>query len=143
MIIKELSLWLGERHGTEVVYVSQYDNMWRFKVSLIYNSQIWTIPSGATLLLNGRKPDGNVVSITGTKNQDNTITFNSSTQLTAVAGKTICEVSVIQNGNYLGSSNFILLVEESPMGPDDVVSQSVLSTFGEYIDRLSSANTES
>lgn len=111
MIVKDLYLWVNERYFTDVVYVSQYDTMWQFKVKLIYNNQILEIPSQATLLLNGQKPDGSVVSISGTRNQDNSITFNSNSQLTDVAGKISCEVSIISGNKYLGSANFILFVE--------------------------------
>lgn len=112
MIEKNVKLWLGD--GPLVtVRVSQFDTMWRFVFSIIHNSQPWQIPTGATAVLNGRKPDGNLFAFSGTIS-DNKVTVDADVQMTAVAGQTVCELSILADGKVVGTANFIMDVEAAP-----------------------------
>lgn len=112
MIEKNVKLWLGD--GPLVtVRVSQFDTMWRFIFSIVNNSQPWEIPSGASAVLNGRKPDGNVFAFSGTIS-DNKVTVDADVQMTAVAGQTVCELSILSDGRVVGTANFIMDVEAAP-----------------------------
>ena len=131
MIEKNVKLWLGD--GPLVtVRVSQFDTMWRFIFSIVNNSQPWEIPSGASAVLNGRKPDGNVFAFSGTI-ENNTVTVDADVQMTAVAGQTVCELSILSDGKVVGTANFVLDVEAAPKSPDDVSSDSTLPAYGELL----------
>lgn len=135
MITKNVKLYLGDGFPVRIP-VSQYDTMWRFVFSIINGSVEWTIPAGATAVLNGRKPDGNVFAFAGTINGNNTVTVDCDVQMTAVAGQTVCELSILSDGKVVGTANFVLDVEAAPKSPDDVSSETTLPAYGEILDRI-------
>lgn len=134
MITKNVKLYLGDGFPVRVP-VSQFDNMWQFVFTIVNNSQPWQIPTGATAVLNGKKPDGNVFAFSGTI-ENNTVTVDADVQMTAVAGQTVCELSILSDGKVVGTANFVLDVEAAPKSPDDVSSESTLPAYGEILDRI-------
>jgi hypothetical protein len=140
MINRYQTLWLGG--GPKVrIPVSQYDSMWRFRFSLIENSTPWTIPAGATAGMNGRKPDGNTFSFPADI-ENNAIVVDSDTQMTAVAGVTVCEVYVISAGKTVATVNFDLVVEEAPKALGDISSDTTLPAYAEILDRIAEMEVE-
>jgi len=132
MINRYQTLWLGG--GPKVsIPVSQYDTMWRFVFSIINGSVEWTIPAGATAVLNGRKPDGNVIAISGTI-ADNKVTVDATEQMTVVAGEVVCELSIMSGGAVVGTANFTLAVEDAPKKDGEPISESDLSAYAEMIE---------
>ena len=140
MINRYQTLWLGG--GPKVsIPVSQYDSMWRFRFSLIENSTPWTIPADAIAGMNGRKPDGNTFSFPADI-ENNTIVVDSDTQMTAVAGVTMCEVYVISGGKKVATVNFDLVVEEAPKAQGDISSDTTLPAYSEILDRIAEMEVE-
>lgn len=129
MITKNVRLYLGDGFPVRIP-VSQYDTMWQFAFTIINNSRPWQIPTGATAVLNGKKPDGNVFAFSGTI-ADNKVTVDADIQMTAVAGSVICELSILAGGKVVGTANFVLDVEAAPKSPDDVSSESTLPAYEE------------
>ena len=131
MITKAVNLWLGS--GPRVVIpVSQFDTMWQFVFTIIKGGLEWTIPTGATAVLNGLKPDGNVFAFSGTIS-GNTVTVDCDVQMTAVAGDTICELSILADGKTVGTANFTLAVEAAPNSTGATPSASDLDAYGAII----------
>lgn len=131
MINRYQTLWLVG--GPKVsIPVSQYDTMWRFVFSIINGSVEWEIPSGATAILNGRKPDGNVIAISGTI-ANNKVTVDATEQMTVVAGEVVCELSIMSGGAVVGTANFVLAVEDAPKKDGEPISESDLSAYAEMI----------
>lgn len=135
MIERNVTLRLGDTIAPANIPVSQFDTMWRFVFSILYGHQSWEIPSGATAVLNGRKPDGNVFAFSGTVS-GNKVTVDCDVQMTAVAGTVVCELSILSSGTVVGTANFILDVEAGPKAPDDVTSETALPAYGEILDRI-------
>jgi hypothetical protein len=135
MIERNVTLRLGDNVAPARIPISQFDTMWRFIFNILYNSQAWTIPAGATAVLNGRKQDGNVFAISGAI-ADNKVTVDCDVQMTAVAGPVVCELSIMSGGKVVGTTNFILEVEPAPKAPDDVSSESTLPAYGEILDGI-------
>lgn len=133
MINKPVTLYLGRSPLPVYVNVSQFDTMWAFQYSIIYAGQPWTIPSGANVILNGRKPDGNVFAFSGTV-ADNVATVNADVQMTAVAGLVECELSILASGKVVGTANFTLAVEAAPKSPSDISSESTLPAYAELLE---------
>lgn len=131
MIEKNVKLYLGDGFPVRIP-VSQYDTMWRFIFTIINGSVEWTIPTGATAVLNGRKPDGNVIAISGTI-ADNKVTVDATEQMTVVAGEVVCELSIMSGGKVIGTANFILAVEDAPKKDGEPISESDLSAYAEMI----------
>lgn len=129
LITKNVTLQIGGSNRFVRIPVSQFDTMWRFVFEIIHNNVTWEIPTGATAVLNGHKPDGNVFAFSGTI-ANNKVTVDCDVQMTAVAGKTDCELSILADGKTVGTANFILDVEKAPKSADDVVSDTVLDGYG-------------
>ena len=139
MISKPVTLYLS--YGFPVrVPVSQFDTMWQFVFSIIKDGLEWEIPTGASVVMNGVKPDGNVFAFAGTVSNNN-VTVNCDVQMTACAGNTECELSIVADGKTVGTCNFILQVEAAPKSPDDISSDSTLPAYEEMLDQLSHTAT--
>lgn len=132
MIEKSVKLYLGDGFPVRIP-VSQYDTMWRFVFSIINGSVEWEIPSGATAVLNGRKPDGNVIAISGAI-ANNKVTVDATEQMTVVAGEVVCELSIMSGGAVVGTANFTLAVEDAPKKNGEAISESDLSAYAEMIE---------
>ena len=109
--------------ASPVINVSQYDNDYAVTVTLIEGAEIYTPPSGATIMVEGTKPDGNGFSYACTY-QGNVVTVPIYTQMTAVAGRFPIELVVYQSGLRVGSCNITLAVERAPLDSDEIISDS-------------------
>lgn len=143
MVNKRVTLYLGCPGKAPDVYVSQFDTAWRFIFGIEYEGTEWEIPGGSVAMMNGIKPDGNVFSFAGTVS-GNSVIVDCDIQMTVVAGKTICELSIIADNRVIATANFRLCVEEAPKSPSDISSESTIPAYGEILDELSNlgANTE-
>lgn len=132
MIDKTVKLNLDNRAFPPSIHASQYDDMWAWHFQLFCNGTRWTIPSGASIVLNGRKPDGNVFGFAGTV-ASNEAVVNCDVQMTAVAGPVLCELSVLSDGKVVSSANFRLEVERAPKAEGDISSETTLPAYAELL----------
>lgn len=102
-----------------VLHVSQHDISRTLIVELTDGSGWYSIPSGATVEMHGRKPSGLGFTVAGTFS-GHTATFNTVIEMTDEPGRHPAEIRISKNGQILGSSNFILDVERNPH-PGDVI----------------------
>ena len=137
MIEREITLPLGEESSPVRVSVSQFDTMWRFMFTVVYRGHPWEIPLGAGVILNGRKPDGNVFAFDGTVTEGK-VAVDCNVQMTAVAGPVLCELSVLSGDKTVGTANFILDVEAAPKSPEDVSSESTLPAYQRLLEAAAS-----
>lgn len=101
-VIPRLSVSQGD-HGSRV-----------FVFNLYAGKQIYEVPTGSVVLLNGTKPDGTPVSY-NCEYDGSTVTADCEQQLTAVMGNVRCELEIVgSDGSKLGSANFIIFVELNP-----------------------------
>lgn len=103
-----------------IIPMSQYDTGSRTLAFTLYNAQQpFTIPSGATAVLGGTKPDGHAFeyacAISG-----QTITCTITEQMTAAAGYTDCEITLSKDMERLATANFKLHVERSALDRDAI-----------------------
>lgn len=110
---------------TPTINVSQYDNDYAVTVTLIEGAEIYTPPVGATIRVEGTKPDGHGFEYSCTY-QGNVVTMPIYTQMTVVAGRFPIELVVYQNGLRVGSRNIIFAVEKAPLGEDTDISETVI-----------------
>ena len=107
----------------QIVRLSRYDKkIPELEFTLWNGASGYTIPTGATVFITGSKPDktgfeyectytGSVVSVEVTE------------QMTAVAGRVVCELTVATSNGKKGSANFFLDVEPSALSDDTVISE--------------------
>lgn len=135
MITRNITLWFGSAPRVTIP-VSQFDTMWQFVFSIVNDSTPWSIPNGSDAVLNGRKPDGNTFSFNGTV-ANGKATVDCDIQMTAVAGLTECELSILSSGKVVGTANFFLAVECAPKNPGDISSETTLPAYAEILDEIS------
>lgn len=95
------------------VHVSQNDVGRTLTFELFNNSTSYTIPSGATVKIQGTKPSGLGFSETCTVS-GNTVTIDTTEEMTDEFGYIEAELQITNSGDVLGTSNFVLVVEKNP-----------------------------
>lgn len=109
-----------------VVHASQFDVQTNAVTFTLYRgSEVFTMPGGTGVLVNGKKPDSTGFSYSAAYASGSTIRINITKQMTAVYGDVICELRMASGQQDVGTCNFILRVEKSPLD-DAVISETVL-----------------
>ena len=111
------------------VHVSQNDVGRTLTFELFNNSTSYTIPSGATVKIQGTKPSGFGFSETCTVN-GNTVTVDTTETMTDEFGYIEAELQITNSGNVIGTSNFVLAVERNPH-PDTITDGSTATIISE------------
>lgn len=109
-----------------VVHASQFDVQTNAVTFTLYRgSEVFSMPGGTGVLVNGKKPDSTGFSYSAAYASGSTIRINITKQMTAVYGDVICELRMAAGQQDVGTCNFILRVEKSPLD-DAVISETVL-----------------
>lgn len=110
-----------------VVHVSQFDVGRQFQLILYDGAAAYSLPGGTTAQIDGIKPDkkgfsySDAVSISG-----NVVTVTTKKQMTIVHGDVECEIRLKKSGLDLGSLNFRMIVEPSPINENTDISETDL-----------------
>lgn len=110
----------------EACHASQYDEGRQIRLDLFDGLTPYTIQAGDTFTLNVRKPDNHVITQTVTGTEGNTyLVIETSEQMTAVTGENLCEIRLENDGDNIGSLNFIMQVEKDVIA-NGIPSESVI-----------------
>lgn len=125
--------------GTKpIVNVSQYDTGARTLVFHLRQArQTFTPPEGCTAIIHGIKPDSTYFSYAAEIDGD-TVVADCTEQMTACVGFAECEVRLSNTEGHVGSANFLLNCEKSPM-EGAVISESVIAAAEQLTDRAEQA----
>ena len=105
------------------IHVSQYDVGRQFKLNIFDGDTAYSMPSGTTARIDGIKPDGHGFSYTDAVSvSGNVVTVTTKQQMTVLEGSVKCEIRFIKGANTIGTLNFNLLVEASPINEDTDIS---------------------
>lgn len=116
------------------VHVSQYDVGSRAIIfSLFSSTGEFEIPEGTTAEVKGTKPDGNGFSYEAALS-GNTVSIDVTKQMTAVAGKAICEIVLVYEETELATANFVLYIERAALDKDTLISGSEIRELVEIMD---------
>lgn len=113
-----------------VIYASQYDKGQTWLISLKANNQPFNIPSGASVTIQGTKPDSTGFQYPCTFS-DNIVTAEEKQQMTIKAGKVPCEIVISKSGAIIASLNFYLIVEAAALSDTTVISDTELPLIEE------------
>lgn len=103
----------------QVFHVSQNDVGTRLYVALEQGGTAYTIPDGTTAKVQGCNALGEPFeAITATVSASEVYFTITDQNVTQFAGNAKCEVVLTNGTNILGTANFIVAVEASPMGSD-------------------------
>lgn len=122
-----------------VVNCSQYDSLFRVIQFNLYNGNaVYSIPDGSVVTIRGTKKDN-----TGFEYEcdysNNVVTFPLQQQITIFPGKVPAELRITNNGEIIGSWNFLFLVEESPLTNDTIISETDLPLLESALQAASEA----
>ena len=109
----DLNLISGESYP--VCHVSQFDNGREIKANLFDGSAVYTLDGTETLILNVRKPDAHIISRTITNPAESYVIISTTREMTACYGNVLCELRISKGSSIIGTSNFIMEVEEDPL----------------------------
>lgn len=130
--MQELNLQYAPTSVRPVVHVSQFDDGRQFKLLMYDGYSPVVLENGTAARVEGIKPDNkgfsfnDAVSMSG-----NIITITTNKQMTCVAGRVECEVRFSKGTVDIGSLNFDLMVERSPINGDVDISETVLPAIFE------------
>lgn len=135
-----LNLIPNEKDPPVVVRCSQYDKDSRtIKFSLYNGAQPFSLDSGYTVTVRGTKKDATAFEYNcSIENTD--VLFPIAQQMTLFDGKYPCELRIVLGEEILGSANFILYVEKSPMDEDTVISDTDLSGYEQLLQNTQKQN---
>lgn len=124
MITQTATINLIPSNVPTVIHVSQYDVGRVISLTILNGVTQFIFGSGQTAIVNGRKPDKTVFSY-DTSISNNIVSFTTTQQMLAVAGKVLTEIRIQDgNGNDIGTANFILDVENAPIDENAIYSES-------------------
>lgn len=113
-----------------VAYVSQYDVGRQISFTVYNGTSEYSIPSGTTIQVNGRKADQTVFiynqSLGYVSYRGSTITLTTNLQMTAAAGDCETQFRLFYNNTEIGILNFIMKVQIMPGADDQAASCSDL-----------------
>lgn len=110
------------------IHMSQYDIGRQFAFEICENTSAFTIPSGSTVSIQGKKADGhgfvygaenNVVVYSGS-----TVTITAPKQMSAYPGLVDCELRILASSYDIYTCNFVIEVEEAALFSDSDLSES-------------------
>ena len=131
MITQTLDLNLIPGRVLPMVNVSQYDKDSRTLEFTIYNGDQSFDLTGLSAYIQGLKPDGHGFNYSATVSSTK-ITADVTEQMTACAGRVMCEVIIMSGTDRIGTGNFILNVEAAAMPDGSNMSASEYS----YVEQL-------
>ena len=121
------NLQYSPRGVAPIINVSQFDVGRTFKLVVYDGSEGIGIAGGFSVRVDGIKPDGHGFSyddnISVTNNE---YTITTKEQMTVVAGDVRCELRLSKDGYDVGTVNFILRVEPSPINENTIISDTDL-----------------
>lgn len=122
-----------------VVNCSQYDSLFRvIQFNLFNGNAVYSIPEGSVVTIRGTKKDN-----TGFEYEcdfyNNVVTFPIRDQITIYPGKVPAELRIVNDGEIIGSWNFLFLVEESPLTNDTIISETQLPLLESALQAASEA----
>jgi len=122
-----------------VCHVSQFDENRQIKVNLFDGENVFAFSGGDSAELNVKKPDTTIVTTALTVAAAQTyVELTTSQQMTAVAGANMCEIKITHGAQVIGTLNFIMQVEESPLN-NGVESDSAIHDLTNQVERIMDA----
>lgn len=141
---QNMTLNLVPSGNPPVLHVSQYDSGWVVYFTLYNGTSLFSIPSDATVRIQGTKSDKHGISKLCTKSQqyDSQCFVYISEQMTAAPGPAVYELCVVgSDGKQIGTTNFIMAVEPAALRDDAEISDSEIALAQQVLHDLQSVET--
>ena len=144
MIVRRFKINMIPGGKMAEVALSQYDSDVTLEFELYASDGTFVVESGTTAVFRGSKPDKNGISVAAelesiidpeTGKNIYLATVDVIPQMTAVAGRSLYELSLQKGGEELNTANFILDIERAPLDADTLPSESVIRELVDVIDK--------
>lgn len=144
MIVRRFKINMIPGGKMAEVALSQYDSNVTLEFELYASDGTFVVESGTTAVFRGSKPDKNGISVAAelesiidpeTGKNIYLATVDVIPQMTAVAGRSLYELSLQKGGEELNTANFILDIERAPLDADTLPSESVIRELVDVIDK--------
>lgn len=136
-ITQELTLDTSRENAYKVVHAKQYDEDSRFlKVTITTRGEEIDVPSGATVVFGVKRADLESHDFAGVVNADGTVTVPLTNWMLQVAGKCVCDVSIIKDGEKFSTLNFSVLVEYAPTNETDITEDEGYDVLVSLVERV-------
>ena len=98
-----------------VCHASQFDDGRVIRFNLFEGGTAFTLDGSELLTFAVRKPDTNVVTVSVTNTSDSYVDIVTTEQMCAVAGASLCELTIEKGAATIGTMNVIMAVEKDPL----------------------------
>lgn len=115
------------------LYVSQYDKGQTWTFNIYAGNTAYTIPNGATVTIQGTKPDKTGFQYSCTAS-GNVVTATEQQQMTVIAGEVSAEIRITNNNEIIATLNFILVVEPAALTDETEISETDLPIIEQAIE---------
>ena len=130
--MQEIILQRSPTSVKPTVNVSQYDDGLQFRIIMYDGATPYTPEAGAIPRIDGIKPDKHGFSyVNAVTRAGNVLTVTTNIQMTCVAGTVPCEIRFVKEDVNIGTLNFDMIVEASPINDDVDISETVLPAIFE------------
>lgn len=121
----------------EVCHTSQYDIGRKIGIYLLNSGSPYYLNGNESITLRLRKQDTTAItmSLVNPGEGHDYVEFTTTQQMTASAGKSTCEIRLEEGSAVVGSSNFIMDVEEDPLDYG-VTSSSAIQDLEEQVEDI-------
>ena len=113
--MEAIKLNLIPNGASPVAHASQYDEGRSIRFDLFEGAAVYTLDGTEVLECDIKKPDGNIVTVAVTNTSDSYIEVETTLQMCACAGNSFGEIKITKGAKVIGTLNFILAVERSPL----------------------------
>ena len=121
--MQTINLQIAPTGVNPVIHVSQFDVGRQFKLMLYDGAAAYSLPEGTTARIDGIKPDKHGFSYTDAVSvSGNQVTITTKEQMTILSGVVECELRFLKDEDNIGTLNFKLQVETSPINESTDIS---------------------
>ena len=124
-----------------ICHVSQYDKGRQIRLNLYDGDNRYTLSGTETLELDVKKADGTVYTNEITNTEDNYLIISTAEEMTSAYGENFCNIKITDDTVVIGSLNFILDVEKSPLDDGVTSSSFIYDLRQQIIDILNNLGT--
>lgn len=116
------------------IRLTQYDTAIKLVFSLYNGSSKFEKPEGGKAYISMTKADNKIVHVETTYNDDGTVEFQLTQQMTAAPGEAYCKLVVTGADGQVSTTSFILIVAEAGAKDGGVISESEISDVEKIVE---------
>lgn len=130
MTTQEFNLDLIPNGIAPIVHVSQYDEGQTWAFNIVKENQLYEIPSGSSITVQGTKKDDTGFQYSCTYSGSK-VYVTETQQMTIFAGDVQAELVIVNGDNRIATLNFIIRIERAPLNENTTISETELPLIEE------------